>query len=98
LRMSLQSRREYLAIAQKRYRGAKTKNERSRIIDEVVKNLCYHRKYASPKRRLVGSRNRVFFGLRVEVPVRSYAWDEERPGALQVDLVEHNGGSSLGQF
>jgi len=38
------------------------------------------------------------FGLRVEVPVRSYAWDEERPGALQVDLVEHNGGSSLGQF
>lgn len=184
--MSLQSRREYLAIAQRRYRGAKTKNERSRIIDEVVENLSYHRKYAiqvlnhplperkqkirrarkpkylealpaiqvvwealdypcaerlhpvlrsqaeslarhgeivltpvikdqlseisrstlarllarwqSPKRMLVESRNRSLSGLRVEVPVRSYAWDEERPGALQVDLVEHNGGSSLGQF
>jgi len=184
--MSLQSRREYLAIAQRRYRDAKTKDEKSRIIDEVVENLSYHRKYAiqvlnhplperkqkirrprkpkylealpaiqvvwealdypcaerlhpvllstaenlarhgeivltplikdqlseisrstlarlltkwqSPKRRLVGSRNKHLSGLRVEVPVRSYAWDEKRPGALEVDLVEHNGGSSLGQF
>ncbi len=184
--MSLQSRREYLAIAQKRYRDAKTKNERSRIINEVVENLSYHRKYAiyvlnhplpdrrqkirrtrkpkyleafpviqviwealdypcaerlhpvllstaenlarhgeivltplikhqlskisrstlarilarwqSPKRRLVRSRNSSLSRLRVEVPVRSYAWDEQRPGALEVDLVEHNGGSSLGQF
>jgi hypothetical protein len=44
--MSLQSRREYLAIAQRRYRDAKTKNEKSRIIYEVLENLSYHRKYA----------------------------------------------------
>lgn len=36
--------------------------------------------------------------LRSEIPLGRYAWDETRPGALEVDLVEHNGGSSLGHF
>jgi len=39
-----------------------------------------------------------FSRLRSEIPVQSYDWDELRPGALEIDLVEHNGGSSLGQF
>jgi hypothetical protein len=26
----------------------------------------------------------------------AYDWDETRPGALEIDLVEHNGGSPLG--
>lgn len=33
-----------------------------------------------------------------DIPVKSYDWDETRPGAIEIDLVEHNGGSSLGHF
>lgn len=52
----------------------------------------------SPKsnRTLPGRRPNT--GLRAEIPVERYDWDETRPGALEVDLVEHNGGSSLGHF
>ena len=37
-------------------------------------------------------------GLRSEIPIECYAWNEDKPGALEIDLVEHNGGSSLGHF
>ncbi|MEX0974603.1 MAG: transposase [Bacillota bacterium] len=33
-----------------------------------------------------------------EIPIECYAWNEDKPGALEIDLVEHNGGSSLGHF
>lgn len=33
-----------------------------------------------------------------EVPIGLYDWDEKRPGALEIDLVEHNGGSAHGHF
>ncbi len=36
--------------------------------------------------------------IRSAVPIERYAWDESRPGALEIDLGEHNGGSSLGHF
>jgi hypothetical protein len=36
--------------------------------------------------------------LRAAVPIGRYAWDETRVGALEVDLVEHNGGSSSGHY
>jgi transposase InsO family protein len=36
--------------------------------------------------------------LRAAVPIGRFAWDETRPGALEVDLVEHNGGSSSGHY
>lgn len=39
-----------------------------------------------------------FSRLRAEIPVQCYDWNEQRPGALEIDLVEHNGGSSLGHF
>lgn len=41
---------------------------------------------------------RSFSRLRAEIPVQCYDWDEKRPGALEVDLVEHNGSSSQGSF
>jgi transposase InsO family protein len=41
---------------------------------------------------------RSFSRLRAEIPVQCYDWDEKRPGALEVDLVEHNGGSSQGSY
>ncbi|MGG4034307.1 DDE-type integrase/transposase/recombinase [Paenibacillus cisolokensis] len=42
--------------------------------------------------------SKSFSRLRSEIPLQTYDWDEQRPGALEIDLVEHNGGSSLGQF
>lgn len=36
--------------------------------------------------------------LRTEVPLGRYDWDETRPGAIEVDLVEHNGGVARGQY
>ncbi|HVB10246.1 MAG TPA: transposase [Bacillota bacterium] len=51
----------------------------------------------SPKaRRYTTSRGSV--GLRSEIPLGRYDWDESRPGALAVDLVEHNGGSVSGHY
>ena len=44
--MSLGSRREYLDVVRERYRGARTRAEKGRIIDEVVGTLGYHRKHA----------------------------------------------------
>lgn len=58
---------------------------------------------------------RLFFGqhpsrLKSQVPVSRFEWDEVRPGALEVDLVEHsryyvarhklsfNGGDSSGHY
>lgn len=36
--------------------------------------------------------------LQSTVPVGRYDWDEDRPGALEIDLVEHNGGYSNGHY
>jgi hypothetical protein len=36
--------------------------------------------------------------LKMAVPIGRFAWDEARPGALEIDLVEHNGGSSSGHY
>jgi transposase InsO family protein len=36
--------------------------------------------------------------LKTAVPIGRFAWNEARPGALEVDLVEHNGGSSSGHY
>lgn len=33
-----------------------------------------------------------------QIPIQIFAWNESRPGALEVDLVEHNGGSSSGHY
>jgi len=175
---------EYLQTMRKRYARAKSKAEKSMLIDELVANLNYHRKHAiqvlndrGPDERQTAKRNRPLMytqalpaaqlvwealdypcaerlhpvllstaerlathgelvltpevraalanisrptlsrrmrqwsspkakrtfirhkpGLNAEVPVDRYAWDEARTGALEIDLVEHNGGSSLGHF
>lgn len=36
--------------------------------------------------------------LRTEIAIGTYDWNESRPGALEVDLVEHNGGSVAGHY
>ncbi len=53
-------------------------------------------KWSSPKRAL--PRFKPTNKIKSQVPIGIYAWNEDRPGALEIDLVEHNGGSSLGHF
>ena len=183
--MSLPSRREYLGTMCQRYKKAASKADKTLIINELVSNLGYNRKYAvhilhnpiaalkepvkrsrplayvealpaiqmvwealdfpcaerlqpvllytaellaahgelrlppevrqqlsqisratlarrlkhlpSPKSCTLPGR-RPNTGLRAKIPVERYDWEENRPGALEMDLVEHNGGSSLGHF
>jgi len=52
----------------------------------------------SPKAKPTVSKRKPLAELRAQVPMIAYDWNESRPGALEVDLVEHNGGSSLGHF
>jgi transposase InsO family protein len=52
----------------------------------------------SPKARPAVSKRKPLAALRASVPMITYDWDESKPGALEIDLVEHNGGSSLGHF
>lgn len=184
--MSMASRREYVNTMSQRYRSAKSRREKSALIDEMVEVLGFHRKHAarvlrkplslerpprtgrkrrkylealpvievvwealdyccaerlhpvllstaeqiarhgsvvltdlvkrqlaeisratlarrlaempSPRARKLAGRQRPGSALRSEVPLGRYDWNEGRPGALELDLVEHNGGSSLGQF
>ncbi|MGE5553513.1 MAG: transposase [Betaproteobacteria bacterium] len=185
--MSLKSRKEYLQIARQRYAKAKSRTEKSHLLDEVVQVLGYHRKYAvqilkgsshallrtvskrtrpklylealpiiqlvwealdfpcaerlqpvlletaellaahgellltplvreqlgqisratlarrlrswtSPKPRRTFLRRPSPSVLEASIPIATYRWNEDRPGALAADLVEHNGGQSLGQF
>ena len=55
-------------------------------------------KWRSLKPKCTLPRKKTGATLQSDVPIDRYAWDESRPGALEVDLVEHNGGSSLGHF
>lgn len=53
-------------------------------------------KWHSPKQAL--PRYKPNNKIKSEVPIDIYAWDEQKPGAIEIDLVEHNGGSTLGHF
>ena len=184
--MSMASRKEYVQSMRKRYKACRCRKDKSKIIDEVIAVLGYHRKHAiavlngveksaaarqrRPRalkyveampaiqlvwealdnacaerthpvlsetaeqlvdhgelfltpliREQLANISRTTLGrrmakwhlshmgrstprpkpssaIRQEVPVQSYAWDEHRPGALECDLVEHNGGSSHGHY
>jgi hypothetical protein len=52
-----------------------------RVLLEAISRPCHH----------PGRRTR----LQKEIPIEKYDSGEMRPGALEADLVEHNGGSSL---
>lgn len=55
--------------------------------------------WRSPKsRKKTYSQSRALSHLRSQVPIETYRWDEQKPGALEIDLVEHNGGSAIGHF
>jgi hypothetical protein len=51
----------------------------------------------SPKTRVI-SRPRGGCLIKTDIPIARYEWNESRPGALEADVVEHNGGSTSGQY
>jgi transposase InsO family protein len=55
------------------------------------------REMPSPKARMV-PRPRAWSPIKSKVPIGRYDWDEARPGALEADVVEHNGGITSGQY
>lgn len=55
-------------------------------------------KWTRPGAKHVPADKRPSAHLRSSIPIERYEWDEGRAGALEIDLVEHNGGSSLGHF
>lgn len=82
--MSLQSRKEYIGTMRRRYQETKS----------LARRIA---RWDSPKFRRALPHKKPN-GLRSEIPIECYAWNEDKPGALEIDLVEHNGGSSLGHF
>lgn len=55
-------------------------------------------KWTRPGAKHIPADKRPSAHLRSSIPIERYEWDEDRAGALEIDLVEHNGGSSLGHF
>ncbi|WP_201024897.1 DDE-type integrase/transposase/recombinase [Ferroacidibacillus organovorans] len=55
-------------------------------------------KWVQPGAKHIPADKRPSAHLRSEVPIERYDWDEDKPGALEIDLVEHNGGSSSGHY
>lgn len=51
----------------------------------------------SPKPRRLVTRPRPGAVL-TTIPIGRYAWNETRPGALEVDCLEHNGGTTAGHY
>jgi hypothetical protein len=52
----------------------------------------------SPKPRRLVAPPKPGIIRQTAVPIGRYPWDEAKPGALEIDLVEHNGGNSSGHF
>lgn len=55
-------------------------------------------KWRWPKPKFTLSNQKRLSRLRSEIPIAHYDWQEDRPGALEIDLVEHNGGAAIGHF
>jgi len=51
----------------------------------------------NPKTRVI-TRPRAGSLIKTDIPIGRYEWNESRPGALEADVLEHNGGSTSGQY
>jgi hypothetical protein len=79
------------------------------VIDDDTAALLVSMSAATIDRRLAGERvKRQLKGrratkpgslLRSQIPVRTWAdWDDAKPGFVEIDLVSHDGGNSIGPF
>jgi transposase InsO family protein len=67
-----------------------------KISCSTLRRRLMNNSFESPKVTITRSKHSA--RLRKEIPIERYDWDEKRPGALEIDLVEHNGGSSSGHY
>jgi hypothetical protein len=79
------------------------------VIDEGTAELLVSMSAATIDRRLAGERaKRALKGrratkpgslLRSQIPIRTWAdWDDAKPGFVEIDLVSHDGGNTIGPF
>jgi hypothetical protein len=79
------------------------------VIDEDTAELLVSMSAATIDRRLAGERaRRQLKGrratkpgslLRSQIPIRTWAdWDDATPGFVEIDLVSHDGGNTIGPF
>ncbi|MGO9355345.1 MAG: integrase catalytic domain-containing protein [Mycobacterium sp.] len=79
------------------------------VIDDDTAELLVSMSAATIDRRLAGERaKRQLKGrratkpgslLRSQIPVRTWAdWDDAKPGFVEIDLVSHDGGNTIGPF
>jgi len=54
--------------------------------------------WVSPKPSRTLPNRKPVSRIQSQIPIDRYDWNENQPGALELDLVEHNGGLSLGHF
>ena len=87
---------EHLAMHDEVYLDDQIRQELAAISRSTLSRRLATMRSPKPKRNL--SRVKLNGKLRSEVPVDRYDSTRAKPGALEVDLVEHNGGNSLGHF
>jgi hypothetical protein len=79
------------------------------VIDDDTAELLVSMSAATIDRRLAGERaKRQLKGrratkpgslLRTQIPIRTWAdWDDAKPGFVEIDLVSHDGGNTIGPF
>jgi hypothetical protein len=72
---------------------------RSQLVDISMSTLARRlATFPSPVAKYHPSKLSPSSKIKSEIPIDRHAWNEDKPGALEVDLVEHNGGSSTGLY
>lgn len=87
---------EHLAMHDELFLDDQIRQELAAISRSTLSRRLANMKSPKPKRSL--SRVKLNGKLRSEVPVDRYDSTKVSAGALEIDLVEHNGGNSIGHF
>ncbi len=91
-RMDMHSRNEYLKVLRGEYLKAKTKKEKSLILDEYCGNTGQARKYVIRK-----IQPGVDIRLKQRIPIRLTQWDTSQVGYVE-GMVVHCGSSTMGEY
>jgi transposase InsO family protein len=87
---------DLLAMHGELFLDDRIRQELAAISRSTLSRRLANMKSPKPKRQL--SKVKLNGKLRAEVPVDRYDSTKVDPGALEIDLVEHNGGNSIGHF
>lgn len=71
--------------------------QRLRVVSPATMDRLRHAERRAPGHRRGGTKPGTL--LKHQIPIRTFAdWDDKRPGFLEIDLVQHDGGNSRGFF